>query len=639
MTMTGRALNAKLFLEGIEVPMIGATVSYTVNTAAIAYIDVVPHKSINNIKPRTLVHVFVRDFHNPEEGFPYVLMFEGEVFGIAFGKTTTSRTMTLSCIDYSSYWDNAIIYFMDPLKSLGKGAEELASEGMNQANNSKMGIPGQVVSHSTSSFFLQTISGAGGDFLDGLVAVYKKITKINSFFKLSDEKLHIVDRITLKSSGKLTELLQQDQARSWFEGIVGSFTGYQTLRMVVQDLMGIIFHDGVTIPFPALVGGKLIEFVFKPNLFMIPPPTCNIFYPDEYSSFNFNRNFFQEPTRLIYQPSLPVFGAGVAIKMPHTFAPDSFAHFMKAQGVTDYIGTGDLQISADTFGFYLDPDSGESAETNNGLKREQQFLTNEERMKGMLLTNETMMPAVTQFRGSVGQEGNSNLSAKIAKYLFFKKRFQQREVQITSHLKPSVVPGFNVMILDDSDADQTVLAYCSSVTHRVYANQGGYTNIQLSYARTVEEQDSTTGKSNEPLVPPWFDSAIFGTVSNGSLKTTTALNDFYKALLGNLASKSITGYANKSNITEATKYIRNEYVNAKAKGLESVNALIRKTTQRDYVRMRKTFAVIGGTTKTKDETTSWMEFTGMKTTDMDLVRKKIIQAYRTALKSSRGFRG
>ena len=88
----GRPLGAKLFLEGKEVPFIGATITSAVNQASIAYIDIVPHKSINDIKPRTLVHLFVRDYQDPGPKcvFPYVLAWQGEVFGYNFGKTPAS---------------------------------------------------------------------------------------------------------------------------------------------------------------------------------------------------------------------------------------------------------------------------------------------------------------------------------------------------------------------------------------------------------------------------------------------------------------------------------------------------------------------------------------------------------------------
>jgi len=303
------------------------------------------------------------------------------------------------------------------------------------------------------------------------------------------------------------------------------------------------------------------------------------------------------------------------------------------------VGKEALQVDSDRFGFYDDEDKTESGETNNGKKKEQQFLTNEERMKGMLLTNESMVPAVTQFRGALGDAGNREFAVKIANYLFFKKRFQGREVQITSHLKPSVVPGFNAMLLDDSEADQTVLAYCSSVTHRIYATQGGYTNVQLTYARTIEEQDLTAGSSSQPLVPPWFDEAIFGSVKDGELKVTEELNNFYKDLLGDKAYQSITGYAKKDNIVSAVKLIREEYLAAKSKGPYAVSKLIQKTTQRDYIKMNAAFSFIGGKTKTEDETLPFLEYLGIKQTDMDKKRKDTVLKYRNTLKNNRGFRG
>jgi len=128
---TGRPLRAKLLLEGIEVPFIGATITHTVNQAAIAYVDLVPHKIINNIKPRTLVQLYVRDYQDTVTGggFPYVTAFEGEVFGYSFAKTPSSRTFSISCIDFTSYWDNVLTYFFNAQQSLGKGANSLSKVG------------------------------------------------------------------------------------------------------------------------------------------------------------------------------------------------------------------------------------------------------------------------------------------------------------------------------------------------------------------------------------------------------------------------------------------------------------------------------------------------------------------------------
>lgn len=686
---TARPLHARLFLEGVEVPLIGATITHTVDMAAIAYIDVVPHQTINNIKPRTLVHLFARDLSNPTDGYPHVLAFEGEVFGFNFGKTPSSRTFSLSCIDLSSYWDNVISYFFNAQQALGKGASAIAQEGMLKEEIKTGSGTAQInTSFSTASFFRTVIDEAtkasGTDFLDGLVAVYKRIADVNDFYSFAEDRLRIIEQIKMKSSGKLTQLISKKEATDYFMDAAGSLGGLETLRNVINYLMNMLFHDFISVPFPGVVANKNIktapvrqskttigQFVFKPNMYMVPPPVCNIFFPDEYSSFNFSRNFFQEPTRLIYQPELPMY-KGSSVSMLHVYAPASFANFMKTRKVSatesvvgsltgSLVGDGALQTSkTDNWGYYNDDTTNKSVQ---GKKREQQFLTNEEKLKGILFAIESGVPSITQFMTSLSESGRVDLHRRIADYLFFKKRFQNREVSITSHLKLSVVPGFNVMIVDDSDAGQTVLAYCSSITHRIYANQGGYTQTTLSYARTVDEQDQTSGKSNEPLVPPWFDEAVFGKVGKPPTSKDKAINtkvkaagdqlivpdglgDFYKELLGEKGSMSINSYSKESTVLGASEKIKAEYLDAKKKGRDAVHALIDKVTRRDYVKMTEAFKFLGASTASKNIDTPFLEFSGPKLSGATAKnstqvksRRKIVTEYRDTLKDRRGFHG
>lgn len=682
----GRPIGAKLLLEGMEVPMIGATLTHSVNQASIAYIDLVPHAIINNIKPRTLVQLFVRDYHNEAGGFPFVLAFEGEVFGFSFGKTTTSRSFSISAIDYSSYWDNVLTYFFNAQQSLSKGSESLAPVGMDQADVKAAGATLQSVTHSVSSFFLKTIEatlkqpidGRKADFLDGFVAVYKQIAKINDFYNTAEDRLRIVDRILLKSSGELETLLKQSEALEWFNGIAGRTTGYATLRSVIQDLMSIIFHDFVSVPFPAKVnhtkmakGGvsetdsvqKTIgEFIFKPNLYMVPPPACNVFYPDEYSNFQFTRNFFQEPTRLIYQPEMPRGFGGGDVVLSHVYQPDSFDHFMLKKGSAKdggFIGDSDLQIDQEYGHFNENDTNATTSQTNQGKKREQQFLTNEEKMRGILMAKENMVPASTQFRQSLTDVGKRTFSAGIAKYLFFKKRYETRGVQITSHLKLSVVPGFTTLILDDSDADQTVVAYCSSVTHRIYATQGGFTNTTLSYARTVNEEDTASGKAGQMLVPPWFTKEVFGVIGPVNKPTDEEkelgdqlvvadpkrLSAFYAELLGAKGSRVVLDITGKTTMVGAARKLAAEYKAAKSKG--TATNLISKMTSRDYVTIREAMRFVGATTETRDFVNNkFVEFSGDRlkgkgANDLKQIkaRRQVIIDYRRALQRRRGFRG
>ena len=693
-------MGAKLLLEGKEVPFIGATITCAVNQASIAYVDLVPHQSINDIKPRTLVQIFVRQFQDegPKCVFPYILAWEGEVFGYSFGKTPSSRSFSISCIDITSYWDNVLAYYFNGEQSMGSGAIQLGSQA-NIVNDIKVTGERLVpVVQSQASYFKkkidETLKDTTKDFLDAVGAIYADIGKVNDFFYNAEDRLRIRDRIVMRSSGSLTKLVDETVAMSWFSDLPGRSSGFTSLRFILQDLLAIIFHDTVTIPFPAAVdAGTFLDpkkdgitlpskkkktigsFVFKPNLYMLPPPMCNVFFPDEYSSFQYSRNFFKEPTRMTYQPEIPaMYGQGAAaVFMPCVYQPPSFHAYMKSSKPVswdNYRGTGGIGIpknSKDPGRYYDEDTDPKFKDVNSGLKREQQFLTSEERIQGIVHARESMIPASSSFRMALDDYNDmkNTFSKNIAQYLFYKKRFQDRTLQITSHLKMSVVPGFPVLLLDDSDADQNIVAYCTSVTHRIYATEGGYTNVQLTYARHIAEQDKAGTAGATYMVPPWFAEEIFGTFTwpkkkgEEATKEETAkigltvvpgakLAEFYEALLGDRGSKPVTSVQpNEDALTGSVRGLINEYKKRKASGVRDVQQYIYIATARRYIRMKSAMQFISASTKTDDiENASWIEFIGSPFTrkgevDEEAValRGSIITKYRDILKSQRGFRG
>lgn len=694
----GRPMGAKLLLEGKEVPFIGASITCAVNQASIAYVDLVPHQSINDIKPRTLVQLFVRMFQDegPKCVFPYILAWEGEVFGYSFGKTPSSRSFSISCIDLTSYWDNVLAYYFNGEQSMGSGAIQLASQANIINDLAKMNERVIPVVQSQGSYFKkkidETLKDGKADFLDAVGAIYADIGKVNDFFYNAEDRLRIRDRIVMRSSGALKKLVDESVAMNWFSDLPGRSSGFTSLRFVLQDLLAIIFHDTVTVPFPAAVdAGTFIDpkkdgitlpskkkktigsFVFKPNLYMLPPPMCNVFFPDEYSSFQYSRNFFKEPTRMTYQPEIPaMYGQGAAaVFMPCVYQPPSFHAYMKSRDPVKwekYKGIGGLGISKKSSPgrFYDDDPDAKYKDTNSGRKREQQFLTLEEEMQGIVHARESMIPASSSFRMALDDynEMKDKFSKNIAQYLFFKKRFQDRTLQITSHLKMSVVPGFPVLLLDDSDADQNIVAYCTSVTHRIYATEGGYTNVQLTYARHIAEQDKAGTTGATYMIPPWFAEEIFGSFTwpkkgNDATKEEAAkigmtvvpgakLADFYEALLGDMGSTPVTSIQpNEDALTGSVRGLLSEYRNRKDSGVRDVQQYIYIATARRYIRMKTAMQFISASTKTDDvEGASWIEFTGSPFTrkgevDEEAValRGSIITKYRDILKSQRGFRG
>ncbi len=142
----GRFVGCRVFLEGIEVDVVQATITGGVNTPATADIIIPYNDFIHEFLPRTLVHVFFMDSryrkgkevdtektkdlvnaiprlkstkdlrkaalaldrNDPDN---WKLMFAGEVSGYSYQKVGALRQCKLSCMDFSSYFQNAKLYW------------------------------------------------------------------------------------------------------------------------------------------------------------------------------------------------------------------------------------------------------------------------------------------------------------------------------------------------------------------------------------------------------------------------------------------------------------------------------------------------------------------------------------------------
>lgn len=141
-----QVLNLRLFLEGLEVPIIAATVDVNESAAAVAQLEIVGLDSALAFKPRTVVHLFFFDSpgykHGPQTSEKtiggervdptdlfspltpaktkttaltvddrYRLLFMGELFSYTYQKTGSgARSVILNCIDFSNYWDTSFLF-------------------------------------------------------------------------------------------------------------------------------------------------------------------------------------------------------------------------------------------------------------------------------------------------------------------------------------------------------------------------------------------------------------------------------------------------------------------------------------------------------------------------------------------------
>jgi len=129
-------IGLRCFIEGVEVPISKADVKASIMKAAVAKIDIPASPEVMHFKPRSLVHIFYydssevprrgrqipagsADIHNIEKGNPYKwnLLFAGEIHAYQYKKSSRGVKCILTCVDFTSYWSSAKIYYGSKSKS------------------------------------------------------------------------------------------------------------------------------------------------------------------------------------------------------------------------------------------------------------------------------------------------------------------------------------------------------------------------------------------------------------------------------------------------------------------------------------------------------------------------------------------
>lgn len=283
---TGQQLRLRLFLEGIEVPVVSAVVQVNLNSPATAGIQVVPLDSILNLKARTMVHLFFYDYTNdlPDaptskiEGSPqvqeqesggsqlsnYCLLFAGEVIGVAMQRTPLGRAATLQCADFSTYWDTAyqmmVTYgpsgnFLTESSAVWSGGNAMFndiidghSSVMNSYLNSKPKTPG-----------LENVKGLMGgiiSLLEAMGGVPRHTHGINDFFTIAELKNHLLQQIAAEQNDNTAQrLFNAKEFMAWLERGITSLGELVTFRDMMKLLFNWIYYESVPVTSPMYVPG------------------------------------------------------------------------------------------------------------------------------------------------------------------------------------------------------------------------------------------------------------------------------------------------------------------------------------------------------------------------------------------------
>ena len=286
-------LGLRLFLEGVETPVISAQTNIQPGTPASAAIQIVPADSALLLLPRTLVHLFYLDnefvstssttrtdtfgrnrddqnrFRVADE--QYKLLFAGEVIGYNYNKTPTSRSFVLNCLDLSSYWDTCYQWFAD--YSVGGDGftdkhHNFVGAGQFVFDNVAAGtrwVIGNILNSKPDNPRYKELGGLMGGYIHLLEVIggirpprkkdnkkppsYKSFRGVNDFFTIAELRYSLSGMIGAVDQDVTSKKMFAHKAfRRWLQQGMSSAGSLVSFRDVLKIVGQFIFHEAYPNP-------------------------------------------------------------------------------------------------------------------------------------------------------------------------------------------------------------------------------------------------------------------------------------------------------------------------------------------------------------------------------------------------------
>lgn len=296
---TAQQLKLRLFLEGVEVPVIAASIQCAPNSPSMCSLQLPPLPEGTRFFPRTLVHLFFLDFYATSSPFVsarggsssnptvskdpttyqqallesdtvlsdvknhrYKLLFGGEVMGFQWTKNERNRSLVLQCQDWSNYWDYA--YQWNNTDLFGPGIKAIFSGGSTNLFTDFLSDEGsdiiRIIQQPSVQYpklkgllggLIHLLEAIGGSYYYG-----KKFSGQNIFYSLAELRLHVTQMITAyEADPTASRLLNADGYDGLFGRTLGGLGQQVSFRQAINALMGIIFHETYSIPTPLYTPG------------------------------------------------------------------------------------------------------------------------------------------------------------------------------------------------------------------------------------------------------------------------------------------------------------------------------------------------------------------------------------------------
>jgi len=284
----GDILHLRLFICGVEVPVIGAMVSATEGSPAAAQIEIIPTDRGLQLFPRSKVHLFFLDYdevsnlgHDPTvadhgrsdpsrtdqqlRSSYYKLLFSGEIFTINYTKTGFgSRSMVLQCLDDSNLWDTSYLYMLryasggpsdtgDGAYIQNRSSFAGAFEGTDDILTGPELLVSQWASRETPPYSPSLIDTGG--LIGGLFSVLEligglkgKFVGITGWHTIQEARVRLMDQCIGDSGAVAESLYDATVFENWLASRIGDRGTVISFRDIINLINEYIFYGVVPNP-------------------------------------------------------------------------------------------------------------------------------------------------------------------------------------------------------------------------------------------------------------------------------------------------------------------------------------------------------------------------------------------------------
>ena len=318
-TAHAQPLRLRLFLEGIEVPVIAAQIQCAPNSPSVATIQIPALAEATRLLPRTTVHLFFLDLYSPplsiqgdrrqsekstsptaaekakkrvtEQGETadsavdayyadadntrWKLLFGGEIIGFSWTKNASNRSIILQCEDWSNYWDYALQ--ADNTDIFGPGLKAIFSGSSTNLFTDFLSDQGEILTNIVTSGRCNTFPKLRGlaagvirlmEAVGGSYYIFpdspgvhgnapKRYAGENIFFSYNELRLHLTQMVGTPSKDPTSEQIMRYQGYSgMFSRALGGQGGQVSIRAAMNAISQIIFYEMHPQPCPKYVAGS-----------------------------------------------------------------------------------------------------------------------------------------------------------------------------------------------------------------------------------------------------------------------------------------------------------------------------------------------------------------------------------------------